>query len=209
MDYAGLVEAIQSTVENEFETEDINRFISFAESRIYNTVRLPALRKTDSSVNTVNGTSTITLPNDYLAPFSVAVVSSGTYYYLLNKDPDFIREAYPTVGATGLPVHYAQPDKTSLIFGPTPAATYQVVINYFYYPESIVTATNTWLGDNYAFVLLAACLIEAAKFLKSEQDTIDLYTKEYAQAISLLINFGDGRLNQDEYRSGAPRTQAV
>ena len=209
MNYTELVAAIASTTENTFETTDVNRFIDLAEQRIYNSVRLPVLRKTSTAINTVNGTSTVTLPTDFLAMFSIAIVASGVYTYLLNKDTDFIREAYPTIATTGVPAHYALVDSTTAVFGPTPGAVYNVVLNYYFYPASIVVAATTWLGDNFESALLAACLIEAARFMKSEQDTVQLYDAEYKRAMTLLVNLGNGRLQQDEYRSGAPRTQVM
>jgi hypothetical protein len=208
--YAETVSAIESTTENTYDTVDVDRFITNAEERIFNMVRLPFLRKTDTSITTVNGTSTITLPTDFLAPFSVAIVSSGTYTYLLNKDPDFIREAYPVIATTGVPAHYAFVNDTTLIMGPTPGAAYSVVLNYFYMPSSLTVDTSgTWLSDNFFSALLAACLVEAAIFMKSTEDIVALYDKDFKQKMTLLLNLGSGRLQQDDYRSGSARTKVV
>jgi hypothetical protein len=214
LDYSELVAQIEAITENTFDatgSTNIDRIIQQAEQRCYNTVQFPVERKTDSTKSTVNGTPTVTLPTDFLAPFSVAIVTSGTgaYTYLLNKEPDFIREAYPVISATATPIHYALQDSTTMILGPTPNAVYNVVVNYFFYPESIVTADTTWLGDNFDSLLLAACLVEAAVFMKSEEDVVNMYMTQFKTAAALAKNLGNGRLLQDEYRSGASRTRPV
>lgn len=214
LSYAQLVVQIEAITENTYDatgSTNIDRIIAQAEQRCYNTVQFPVERKTDATKNTVNGTPTVALPTDFLAPFSVAVVTSGTgaYTYLLNKEPDFIREAYPTIAATGTPVHYGLQDSTTMIFGPTPNAVYNVVVNYFFYPESIVSASTTWLGNNFDTLLLSACLVEAAVFMKSDEDTVNLYKDQFNKAAALAKNLGNGRLMQDEYRSGASRVRPV
>lgn len=211
--YTDLVTDIQNTMENTFdatgETTNIDRIIQNAEQRIYNTVSLPATNKSDTTITTVMGTATITPPADFLAPSSLAIVSAGTYTYLLNKDQSFIREAYPTPATTGVPVHYAFDDDNTIRLGPTPDAAYQVVLWYFAYPESIVTASTTWLGDNFYFALLAACLVEAAVFMKMNEVEIKNYDEQFKRAMALLKNYGNGKVQQDDYRSGMPRTKVV
>lgn len=209
--YAELVTDIQNITENTFDASgstNIDRIIRDAEQRIYNAVTLPATRTTASLTATI-GNPDVALPADFLAPLSLAVIVSSTYTYLLNKDEDFIREAYPVVATTGVPVHYAMADAETLKLGPTPGVAYSLVLEYFAYPESIVTADTTWLGDNFYFVLLSACLLEAAIFMKSEEDTLTAYDEQFKRAIAALKNYGNGKTQQDDYRSGSPRTKVV
>lgn len=204
--YAQLVTDVSDTVENEFTTEQINRFIALAEQSIYNTVQIPALRKQDTSVATVDGTDTITLPSDFLFMYSFAVVkATGEYVYLLDKDPNFIREAYPIKLDKGTPKHYGILNATTLILGPTPDAVYTTELQYGHYPESIVIAGTTWLGTEFDSALFNATLLEAARFLKLEPDTIEVYTTMYTQSMQQLRNLGAGKLKQDMYRAGETR----
>jgi hypothetical protein len=156
----------------------------------------------------------LSAPLDYLATYSLALVENAgtateTYTYLLNKDVNFIREAYPTPADTGKPAYYAlfgpqysYPNELSFIVGPTPNASYTVELHYFYYPESIVTAGTTWLGDNFDTVLLYGSLLEAAAVMKSEADTITYYKDRYTEAMTLLKRLGDGLERGDAYRDG-------
>jgi len=148
----------------------------------------------------------IGLPTDFLYPYSVAVIDGdGDYHYLLNKDVNFIREAYPRASGTGLPKHYANFDDNFFIVGPTPDAEYTIELHYGYYPESIVTAGTTWLGDEFDSALLNGALVEAIRFMKGEPDIIQNYEKLYVQSIGLLKMLGDGKLREDTYRSGQYR----
>lgn len=190
-------------------------FTEQAEQKIFNTVQLPSLRKNVDGALTPNN-KYLSAPNDFLSVFSLAVVdATGRYEYLLNKDVNFIRQAYPAPTSTGLPRYYAifgptttagdppvLTDELSFIVGPTPDANYAVELHYFFYPESIVTAGTTWLGDNFDSALLNGALIEALRFIKGEGDMIAMYDKLYLQAITLLKQLGDGKLRQDSYRSG-------
>lgn len=205
MNYSELVSAIQSTVENEFTTTDINRFIEQAEQRIYNMVQLPAIRKTTTGTVTL-GNQQLTLPADWLAMFSLALVSgTGAYGFLLDKDVNFIRESYPVPGDTGLPQYYAVKEENTIIFGPTPDAAYAYEMNYYYYPESIVTANTTWLGDNFDSALLYGALLEAYTYMKGEQDVLAQYQKRYDEAMMMLKTLGDGKNRRDAYRNGQIR----
>jgi len=205
MNYASLVTAIQDTVENTFNTVDVNRFITQTEQLIYNTVQLPALRKNVTGTTTL-GVKYLGIPTDYLSTFSVAVIdSTGAYSYLLNKDVNFIREAYPTPSSTGVPYCYANFDANSFILGPTPDAAYSVELHYFYYPESIVTAGTTWLGNEFDSALLNGAIIEAARFMKAEADMITMYVGMFDKSMGLLKTLGDGKLRRDAYRSGQVR----
>jgi hypothetical protein len=207
MNYSELVTEIQSYTENQFETADINTFITQAEQRIYNTVQLPALRKNVTGTTT-SGNKYLAMPSDWLATFSLAVINaSNEYTYLLNKDVNFIRQAFPDTDSDfyGEPQYYAVFDNTAFIVGPTPDANYAVELHYFYYPTSIVTASTTWLGDNFSSTLLYGSLLEAYTYMKGEADVIAQYQKRYDEAMALLKQLGDGKDRMDSYRSGQVR----
>ena len=210
--YTELVQQIEDVTENTYEVQDVNGFIQRAEQLIYNTVQLPSLRKNVTGSMTANN-KYLSTPSDFLSVYSLAVIKpSGEYLYLLNKDVNFIREAYPSPTSTGLPKHYAIfgptttfPNELSLILGPTPDAAYDAELHYFYYPESIVTAGTTWLGDNFDSALLNGSLVEAIRFMKGEADMVALYEKLYLQSIALLKQLGDGKQRMDAYRDGQVR----
>lgn len=215
MTYNELVTAVQDYLETTFSTTDINTMIRQAEQRIYNTVQIANLRKNVTGSCTVSN-KYLQCPNDFLSTYSIAVYppGGGDYVYLLNKDVNFIREAYPSASDTGKPRHYAifGPDSSAVteltfILGPTPDLAYGVELHYYYYPESIVTATTTWLGDNFDSALLNATLYEASTFLKQEQDLMALAKDRYVQSIALLKNLGDGKQRMDAYRDGQVRVQ--
>jgi hypothetical protein len=237
MNYAQLFNNIQSYTENNFpeftvsdgaiETskEQIDRFIEQAELRIYKTVQFPFLRKNMVGVMQ-SGNKYLSAPDDYLATYSLAVITdvtggnlnTGTYEYLLNKDVNFIRQAYPTPNDTGVPRYYALfgptvsgatiTNELTFIIGPTPNANYNVELHYYYYPESIVTAGTSWIGDNFDTVLLYGSLVEAYTFMKGEADMLALYDGKYKEALAQAKRLGDGMERQDAYRSGQYR-QAV
>ena len=205
MNYAELVAEIESYTENQFETVDINTFIEQAEQRIYNSVQLPALRKNVTG-NVTSGNKYLSSPSDWLATFSLAVIDAdGNYTYLLDKDVNFIRSAYPQPTDTGLPSYYALFDQDTFILGPTPDASYSMELHYYYYPQSIVTAGTTWLGDNFDSTLLYGSLLEAYTYMKGEADVIANYQKRYDDAMLLLKQLGDGKNRRDAYRNGQVR----
>ena len=222
MNYAQLFETIKGYVENDFpntswtgsdgsstatltSTEQINTFIQEAEQRIFNTVQLLDLRK-NATGNCTTGNKYLSVPSDWLANFSLAVIDgSGNYEYLLNKDVSFIRQAFPDPTVTGLPYCYAYFDENSYILGPTPDADYAVELHYFYYPPSIVTAGTSWLGDNFDSALLYGSLLEAYTFMKGEADILAGYQKRYDEAMAMLKQLGEGKNRQDMYRSGQVR----
>jgi hypothetical protein len=211
MNYAQLVAAIQSYTENQYTTTDINTFIENAEQRIYNTVQLPDLRKNVTG-NMTSGNKYFSLPSDWLSTFSIAVINDDNEYtYLLNKDVNFIREAFPDTDSDfyGVPQYYAIFDDTTMLLGPTPDANYNSELHYYYYPESIVTAGTTWLGDNFDSALLYGALLEAAAFLKEEPDTVAMYTARYNETMQLLQNLGEGKNRRDAYRSGQERIPVI
>lgn len=233
MTYDELFANIQAYTENTFPatyladgsavspTTQINTFINQAEQRIYNTVQFPSLRKNVTGLTAINN-KYLSCPSDFLAPYSLAVIdATGAYEFLLNKDVNFIRQSYPQPTDTSLPRYYALfgptttsggspviTNELSFILGPTPDAAYSVELHYYYYPESIVTAGTTWLGDNFDSVLLYGALVEAYTFMKGEVDIISGYDAKYKEALSMAKRLGDGMERQDAYRSGQYR-QAV
>jgi len=208
MNYAQLVTEIQDYTENQFTTTDINTFITQAEQRIYNSVQLPALRR--NSIGTMTaGVKYLDSPTDWLSTFSLAVIdSNNNYTYLLNKDVNFIREAYPDgtdVVDWSKPQYYAVFDNNAFIVGPTPDKNYTVELHYFYYPQSITLAGTSWLGNNFDSVLLYGSLLEAYTYMKGESDVLAEYQKRYDSAMDLLKQLADGKDRQDAYRSGQVR----
>ncbi len=229
MTYDELYASIQSYTENQFpdtyladgsvvDTEtQINTFIQQAEQRIFNTVQFPSLRKNVTGTTTANN-KYLSCPGDFLSAYSLAVIdNTGSYEFLLNKDVNFIRQAYPQPTDTALPKYYALfgptttndatpviTDELSFILGPTPDAAYSVELHYYYYPESITVAADgrTWLGDNFDSVLLYGSLVEAYTFMKGEQDMIALYDTKYKEALAMAQRLGDGLERSDAYRSG-------
>jgi hypothetical protein len=196
---------VQDTVENSFTADQLAFFFQQAEQKIYQAVQIPALRK-NQTTNLTAANKYLSLPSDFLYVFSLAVIGAdGAYNYLIDKDVNYIREAYPVPTVTGMPKFYAIFDKDSLILGPTPGLAYAAEINYGYYPESIVTAGTTWLSEKFDPVLLNGALMEAARFLKFEQDMVALYDKMFGESLIQLKMFGDGKLRQDAYRSGQVR----
>jgi len=216
MNYAELVTAVEDYSENTFPTVDMNRFIEQAEQKIYNSVQLPALRKNVTGV-TVPANKYLSAPSDYLATFSLAVIENygtdnETYTYLLNKDVNFIREAFPATNDKGLPQYYGLfgpqttiPTDLSFILGPTPDAVYRMELHYFFYPESIVTAGTTWLGDNFDTALLNGTLMEAITYMKGEADMVAIYQGRYVESMALLKQLGDAKEKGDSYRDGMPK----
>jgi hypothetical protein len=218
MNYAALSANIQAYTEN---TEanfvaEIPVFVQQAEQRIYNNVQFPSIRKNVTGVMSINN-KYLACPNDFLAVYSMAVIdATGSYEYLLNKDVNFIRQAYPLPTDTAIPKYYALfgPQSTnaaelSFILGPTPDANYNVELHYYYYPESIVTAGTTWLGDNFDSVLLYGALVEAYTYMKGETDMLTLYNQKYVEALALAKRLGDGMERQDAYRSGQFRQKVT
>ena len=205
MNYTELKTNIQDICEQTFTDDQLAMFTEQAEQFIYNAVQIPALRKNQSG-NVTSGNKYLVFPTDLLYVYSLAVIDgSGDFSYLLNKDVNFIREAYPGPTDTGTPKHYAIFDDTAFLLGPTPDASYNVELHYGYYPESIVTAGTTWLGNEFDSALLNGALVEAIRFQKGEQDMVALYDKKFAASLTLLKNLGDGKMREDTYRSGQAR----
>ena len=225
MNYTTLFDTIQGYVENDFPSttvnsssgsgtstftskEQIDTFIRQAEQRIYNSVQILALRKNVTGSTTADN-KYLTTPSDWLANFSLAVIdpTTGEYEYLLNKDVNYIRQAFPFPATTGKPTHYAYFDEDSYILGPTPDDGYTMELHYFYYPTSIVDSGTSWVGDNFDSVLLYGSLLEAYTFMKGEPDVIQNYTTRYNESLALLKQLGEGKNRQDMYRSEQARYQ--
>jgi len=220
MNYTQLKAAIIAYTENQdaaFEAE-IPVFVQQTEQRVYNSVQFPSLRKNVTGTTTVNN-KYLQCPIDFLAPYSLAVIDAlGNYEYLLNNDVNFIRQAYPKPAPAnnGLPKYYAlfgprsdNENELTFILGPTPSASFGVELHYFYYPESIVDAGTSWLGDNFDSVLLYGSLVEAYTYMKGEQDMMTLYNQKFMEALALAKRLGDGMERQDAYRSGQFRQKVT
>ena len=208
MNYTELKTNINSICEQTFADAELALFTEQAEQKIYSAVQLPALRKNQTGTLTI-GNKYLTMPSGFLYAYSLAIVSGSDYIYLLDKDSNFMREAYPNPATTGTPVHYAIFDQTSFIIGPTPDANYSAELHFGYYPESIVTAGTTWLGTEFDSALLNGALVEAIRFQKGEADMVAFYEKLYVESLSLLKNLGDGKLREDTYRSGQVSREVV
>ena len=215
MTYDELVVAVSDYCENSFPTTDMDIFIRQAEQRIYNTAQPANLRKNVTGSLT-SGNKYLQCPVDFLSVYSLAIypAAGGEFLFLLNKDVNFMREAYPNQATQGKPKHYAifgpqsnDVNELTFMLGPTPDAAYMAELHYYYYPESIVTAGQTWLGDNFDSALLYGTMCEAMTYMKGEQDMIKLYQDRYVQAIALLKNLGDGKQRADAYRDGQVRVQ--
>jgi hypothetical protein len=220
MNYTQLKAAIIAYTENQdaaFEAE-VPVFVQQAEQRIFNSVQFPSLRKNVTGTTTASN-KYLQCPTDFLASYSLAVIDAlGNYEYLLNKDVNFIRQAYPNPSPAnnGLPKYYAlfgprsdNEDELTFILGPTPSASFGVELHYFYYPTSIVDAGTSWLGDNFDSVLLYGSLIEAYTYMKGEQDMLTLYNQKFMEALALAKRLGDGLERQDAYRSGQFRQKVT
>ena len=209
MNYTELVAAIQDYTQNE-ETSfvsNIPNFVEQAEERLNRSIMVPELRKNVTAATT-NGDWYLARPEDFISVFSLAVVdSSGDYSFLIDKDVNFIREAYPASSTSGLPKYYAQfdgdygGDSGNFILGPTPDDNYTVELHYYYDPPSIVTTGTSWYGDNAESALLYGSLIEAYTYMKGEADLIQLYTTRYSEALGQLTGV-QIRSSTDEYRDG-------
>ena len=217
MNYTQLVSAVESTLENTFETADMNRFIEQCERRVFNAVQFPSQRRNVTG-DTTAGNNYLAAPTDFLSVYSLSVTdpTTGAYDFLLNKDVNFLREAYPVPTDTGKPRFYALfgPATTqagtltaelSFMLAPTPALAYEMELHYFAYPESIVTSGTSWLGDNYDPVLLYGTIVEAYVFLKGSKDLMDKYDQMFRDALVQAKRLGDGLERSDSYRSGQYR----
>ena len=207
MNYTEITNAIKEYADNTETTfvNNIPNFVRQTEERIYRSILIPELRKNvTTSLTTSN--RFLAKPTDFLAVFSIAVVDgSSNYSFLLPKDVNFIREAYPATATSGLPVYYSLFDGDNFLIAPTPDSTYTVQLHYYYDPPSIVTSSTSWLGDNAESTLLYGSLVEAATFMKGEADIVGFYKARYDEALDGLKKLADGRNKRDSYRNGEPR----
>ena len=217
MNWGELKTQIQDYMETTFSVTSLTTFTTQTEERIYNAVQFPSLRKNVVGACSQNN-QYLQCPNDFLAAYSMAVIDgTGAYHFLLNKDVNFIREAFPIptgAGNTGLPYCYAlfgpdipnAPKQLVFMLGPTPDSAYNVELHYFYYPQSItynnVDSNTTWLSENFDTVLLYGALAEAATFLKAEADQISYLTTKFKETLVLAKRLGEGLERQDQYRAG-------
>lgn len=209
MNYKDLKARVEEKVENSFTDEEHAHMTELAEKRIYNSIQSLA-QKRNQTTNLTSNNRFLSLPTDWLYTHSLAVIDeSGVYHYLLRKDVNFMREAYPTPTSYGRPKHYAEFNENTFILGPTPDIVYGVQMHYGKYPTSIVTAESTWVGDNLPGLLYNAVMVEAGIFLKFEEDVMALYEEQYKQSLMESKQLVDGRQEQDSYRAGFPRTQVV
>jgi hypothetical protein len=217
MTYSALRAAVSDYTENTFSDQDFATMTRLAEQKIFSATQAPITRK-NSNIPLVIGTNTVNLPADFLSAFSVAVVlATGGWEYLLNKDVNFLRSAYPDPATVGTPRYYAlygtqgNPLVQTLQLAPTPGATLNLQVAYNAYPESISTAASgqSWLGDNFESVLFNGVMVEAARFMKQEPDIVAMYEKQFQESLLLVKMLFDGKNRQDSYRSGQPKTQVA
>lgn len=201
MNYTQLTTLLQDTVENEFTADQLALFFQAAEEKIFNVAQPPVIRATHTASLSA-GTSTFSTPSAFLYPFSLAVTTAGGQQFLINKDPSYIREAYPSVSTQEVPKYYALQDDDTILLGPTSDSSYTATLEYARYPESITTAGTSWLGEVAPTALLNMALVEAGRFLKLEQDTMAVYDKQATESLALVKNLSDGKLRQDTYRAG-------
>lgn len=208
LNYAQLVSAIEDYLQynDQVFVDNLPVIIQQAEDRIYQSIQAPVERKNSIGSLTINN-QYLGAPPDMLSIASMAVISNGSYTFLLPREVSFMREAYPSPTATGLPKCYALFDQTTFIFGPTPDASYDVELNYHAKPDSIVSAGTSWIGDNFESILLSACLLEAYIFLKGDADLIQLYDNRYKEALSTFQLLGEGLDERDSFRNGTKRMQ--
>lgn len=203
MTYTELVQAISdmsSENDDPLFQSNIPIFVANAEKRIFQAVKVPNFRKNATSTLTISN-KYLTTPTDYLAPWELAVIVDGEYRYLLLKDVSYVREMYPNPTDTTVPKVYSQFDDNTILLGPTPDSAYEVELHYFYYPESIVTAETTWLGDNFPNLLQYAAMVEAAVFMKSEEDTVKTYAEQYSVNLKLFQDYAKGKFASGNYRT--------
>ena len=206
--YAQLKTAIQDYTENT-ETSFVTNlpvFIRAAEDRIFKLADLEVFRKNATSALTQNDPY-LSVPTDYLASFSLSITNSSSKEFLLQKDVNFLHEFHPNASTTGVPKYYAFFDKDNFIVAPTPDSNYSVELHYYYRPASLTAGADsgtTWLSDNAPNVLLYGSLVEAYIYMKGEQDMLQVYEKQFAEALSRIKDLAEARENSDAYRRGLP-----
>jgi hypothetical protein len=207
--YITLVQAIKDFTEyNETSfVSNINRFIENCEERILYSVDLDVFRRNVTG-SASTGNQYVAVPSDFRAPFAMNITSAGSKVFLLNKDVEYLQEYNPT-GTTGIPKYYSIFDVDNFILAPVPNANFPLELHYYYKPQSIVTAGTTWIGDNAEQALLYGSLFEAYTYMKGEPEILNLYNQRFAEALTRLKNYGEGRENVDAYRDGLIRIKAT
>jgi len=197
--YATLYQALQDYCENDETTflSNIPNIVRNAEDRILKSVQHPVFRKNSSGTMT-DGNQYLAQPSDFLAPYSLSIIGGG---FLIFKEVNFIRTAYPDYTDRGTPKHYAIYDSANFILGPTPNASSSVEIHYFYRPETIVTASTSWLGTNEERLLLYACLVECDVFHKGDADMMAKYQQNYEDSLAKFKLLAEGYNKTDSYRA--------
>ena len=200
--YATLIQALQDYIEDDDDTlvSNLPIIVQQAEDRILKTLQLPIFRKTLSDTLTASS-EYYTFPTDMLSSYSLAVNNSG-YEFLIFKEESFLREAYPLSSVEDAPRYYSNFDGEKFILAPTPDQNYTIELNYFYKPESIVTASTSWLGTHAESCLLYGCLLEAYTFLLGDADMMQVYSTRYEDALGKLRLLGEGRMATDNFRNG-------
>lgn len=204
MNYSELTTAVIRHTQNDESTFvlEIPNFVEMAEKRIFNELQLLVARK-NVTTPTVAGSPYVQTPSDFLAPYSLSLISGGSHNPLLVVDETLIREAFPAAASTGTPTHYSLFDHNTILLGPTPdLSSYTLELHYFYYPPSIVTVGSSWLGDNAPHVLLYGTLHEAYRFMKAEEDVFARVAESYAAGLNGLKVLSAGRDRGDAYRYG-------
>ena len=203
-----LKQSVQDWTENDETTfvNELDFFIKNAEERIFKTVDLDYFRKNVEGTATT-GNKFLQKPTDYMATFSLSLISSGSNIFLLQKDVNFIQEYQPDPTVTGTPKYYAQFDVNNFILAPTPNADFAVELHYYYRPTSLTTDPNgtTWISTNAPDALLYGTLVEAYTFMKGEKDILDLYNGRFLESLARLKNYAEGRNYSDSYREGLVR----
>ena len=206
--YSTLKSAIQNYTDSTETTfvANLDNFIKAAEQRILNSIDLQYFRKNVTGTVTAND-QYLGVPTDYLASFSLSVISSSNKEFLLEKDVNFVQSINPNSATTGTPKYYAFFDINSFILAPTPSADAVAELHYFYRPNSLTAGGDsgtTWLSTNAPNAMLYGSLVEAYIYLKGEPDLMKLYTDRFMESLVRLKDYGEARENSDAYRQGLP-----
>ena len=209
--FAELKTAIQDYTDNT-ETTFVNHlsdFIKGAEDRIFKNVDLEVFRKNVTTAATVSD-KFLSIPSDYLASFSLQITTSGSEDILLQKDVNFLQEAFPASSSTGVPRFYAVFDVNNFLLAPTPNSNYAIELHYYYKPASLTAGSDsgtTWISTNAPFALLYGSLVEAYTYMKGEADMMQQYEKRFTDQLMRLKDLGEARENEDAYKAGLPMAQ--
>ena len=206
--YGTLKTALQNYTENSETSFVSNRetFITAAEDRIFKLVDLEFFRKNATSALTQNDPY-LSVPSDYLSSFSLSITNGSSKEFLLQKDVNFLQEYHPNASSTGTPKYYAFFDVSNFILAPTPDSNYVCELHYYYRPASLTAGADggtTWLSENAPNALLYGSLVEAYIYMKGEQDIMQMYEKQFGEALARIKDLAEARENSDAYRRGLP-----